>query len=87
LDDALEKIIINIDGDIHFDNVSFHYPARKDVLILQNLILVARAGKTTALVGSSGCGKSFRKLPPWVILSCSGTFRQEHLYLAATSLL
>ena len=51
---------MNIDGDIHFDDVSFHYPARKDSLILRNLTMVARGGKTTALVGSSGCGEYFR---------------------------
>ncbi|CAF1243777.1 unnamed protein product, partial [Rotaria sordida] len=49
---------ININGDVKFDNVNFAYPARSDVLALQNLTLTARAGETTALVGSSGSGKS-----------------------------
>ncbi|CAF4004070.1 unnamed protein product [Rotaria sordida] len=49
---------ININGDIQFDNVNFAYPARSDVLVLRNLTLTARAGETTALVGSSGSGKS-----------------------------
>ncbi|CAF4842443.1 unnamed protein product [Rotaria sp. Silwood1] len=48
----------NITGDIEFDNVNFMYPSRKDVPVLHNLSLIARAGQTTALVGSSGCGKS-----------------------------
>ena len=43
--------------DIHFDDVSFGYPARQDTSILHNLTLVARAGETTALVGASGCGE------------------------------
>ncbi|CAF4739396.1 unnamed protein product [Rotaria sp. Silwood1] len=50
--------VININGDIQFDNVNFAYPARSDVLVLRNLTLTARAGETTALVGSNGSGKS-----------------------------
>ncbi|CAF1395907.1 unnamed protein product [Rotaria sp. Silwood1] len=50
--------IHNITGDIEFDNVNFIYPSRKEVSVLHNLSLIARAGQTTALVGSSGCGKS-----------------------------
>ncbi|CAF4604453.1 unnamed protein product, partial [Rotaria socialis] len=45
----------NINGDIEFHNVNFHYPSRKDAPVLCNLSVVARAGQTTALVGSSGC--------------------------------
>ncbi|CAF3579610.1 unnamed protein product [Rotaria sp. Silwood1] len=48
----------NINGDIQFDNVNFMYPSRKGAPVLRNLSLIARAGQTTALVGSSGCGKS-----------------------------
>ncbi|CAF4920595.1 unnamed protein product, partial [Rotaria sp. Silwood1] len=48
----------NINGDIEFNKVNFIYPSRKDVPILRNLSLIARAGQTTALVGPSGCGKS-----------------------------
>lgn len=47
-----------IRGDIKFESVSFHYPARKDVTVLKNLNLKIKAGHTTAIVGSSGCGKS-----------------------------
>ncbi|CAF4715261.1 unnamed protein product [Rotaria sp. Silwood1] len=49
---------IDINGDIKFNEVNFTYPVRQDVQILKNLSLVARAGETTALVGSSGSGKS-----------------------------
>ncbi|CAF3763873.1 unnamed protein product [Rotaria sordida] len=52
------EAIDNINGDIEFDNIIFSYPSRKDVPVLRNLSLIARAGQTTALVGSSGCGKS-----------------------------
>ncbi|CAF4002803.1 unnamed protein product [Rotaria sordida] len=47
-----------MNGDIQFDDIDFAYPARPDVLVLQNLTLMARAGEITALVGSSGAGKS-----------------------------
>ncbi|CAF1151950.1 unnamed protein product [Rotaria sordida] len=52
------KSICNINGDIEFDNVNFNYPSRKEASVLHNLSLIARAGQITALVGSSGCGKS-----------------------------
>ena len=44
-------------GDIELHHINFAYPARKDVPVLENLHLIARAGQTTALVGSSGCGQ------------------------------
>ncbi|CAF1931090.1 unnamed protein product [Rotaria magnacalcarata] len=47
-----------MNGDIQFENVSFAYPTRSDVLALQDLTLTARAGEITALVGSNGSGKS-----------------------------
>ncbi|CAF1468613.1 unnamed protein product, partial [Rotaria sordida] len=50
--------IYNINGDIEFDNVNFTYPSRKELSVLHNLSFIARTGQTTALVGSSGCGKS-----------------------------
>ncbi|CAF4206391.1 unnamed protein product [Rotaria sp. Silwood2] len=48
----------NIDGDVEFDNINFTYPSRKDTSVLCNLSFIARAGQTTALVGSTGSGKS-----------------------------
>ncbi|CAF4037744.1 unnamed protein product, partial [Adineta steineri] len=53
-----ENSISDINGDIEFDNVSFSYPSRENTTALNNLKLIARANQTTALVGSSGCGKS-----------------------------
>lgn len=53
----LDEKPIDINDDIKFDNVSFVYPSRKDVSVLNNLNLTVRAGQTTALVGTSGCGK------------------------------
>ncbi|KAG6598933.1 ABC transporter B family member 11, partial [Cucurbita argyrosperma subsp. sororia] len=48
----------NLKGEIEFRHVSFKYPSRPDVQILRDLSLTIRSGKTVALVGESGCGKS-----------------------------
>jgi len=45
-------------GRIEMRGVSFRYPSRPDLTILDNFSGVFEAGKTTALVGPSGCGKS-----------------------------
>ncbi|NXS36520.1 ABCBB protein, partial [Pomatostomus ruficeps] len=45
-------------GEIEFHNVTFYYPSRPDVKILDNLNMVIKAGETTAFVGASGAGKS-----------------------------
>merc|ERR1719483_1975780 len=47
-----------LEGFIKFDNIFFNYPARKDVNILKGFSIDIPIGKTVALVGSSGCGKS-----------------------------
>ncbi|CAF4302925.1 unnamed protein product, partial [Rotaria sp. Silwood2] len=57
-DSVICKEAIDMNGDIQFDNINFVYPARPDVLVLRNLTLTARAGETTALVGTNGSGKS-----------------------------
>ncbi len=46
----------DIHGDIEFDDVSFSYEESKEVL--HNISFTAPAGSVTALVGSSGSGKS-----------------------------
>uniref|UniRef100_A0A3B4GMP2 Bile salt export pump n=1 Tax=Pundamilia nyererei TaxID=303518 RepID=A0A3B4GMP2_9CICH len=47
-----------VKGDIEFHNVTFHYPSRPEVKILDQLNVVVKSGETTAFVGSSGAGKS-----------------------------
>ncbi|KAM9724519.1 ATP-dependent translocase ABCB1 [Menidia menidia] len=47
-----------IKGDIEFRNIHFSYPSRPEVNIMDNMCLKVTSGQTTALVGSSGCGKS-----------------------------
>ena len=44
-------------GEVAFEHVSFHYPgAEEDVL--HDISFTAEPGKTTAFIGSTGCGKS-----------------------------
>ncbi|EEQ35850.1 multidrug resistance protein [Microsporum canis CBS 113480] len=45
-------------GELVFKDVTFAYPTRPGVTILDRLSLVFPTGKVTALVGPSGCGKS-----------------------------
>lgn len=46
------------EGRVEAEDVHFSYPTRPDVPVLQGLSLDIPAGKTTALVGASGSGKS-----------------------------
>lgn len=45
-------------GSFQFENVSFFYPSRPEVSVLDNLSISVPAGKHTAIVGLSGSGKS-----------------------------
>ena len=45
-------------GDIMFENVSFAYPSRPEVPVLENLSMTVKQGQMVALVGPSGAGKS-----------------------------
>lgn len=45
-------------GDIEFKNVTFAYPTRPDAVVLKDFNLKIPAGKTIAIVGTSGNGKS-----------------------------
>ena len=48
----------SVTGQVELKNVDFSYPSRPEVRILSNFSLNVPAGKTIALVGSSGSGKS-----------------------------
>ncbi|XP_076880833.1 bile salt export pump [Brachyhypopomus gauderio] len=47
-----------VKGDIEFHNVTFNYPSRPEVKILDELNVQVKSGETTAFVGPSGAGKS-----------------------------
>ncbi|XP_039142081.1 putative multidrug resistance protein isoform X2 [Dioscorea cayenensis subsp. rotundata] len=45
-------------GNVDICDVNFAYPTRPDIIIFKNFSLSIEAGKSTALVGQSGSGKS-----------------------------
>ncbi|KAI9817283.1 MAG: GTPase-activating protein [Thelocarpon impressellum] len=47
-----------VQGVVELRHVKHIYPSRPEVTVMQNINLVVPAGKTTALVGASGSGKS-----------------------------
>lgn len=44
-------------GTVSFENVSFRYP-KAEVNALEHITFTAKPGQTTAIIGSTGCGKS-----------------------------
>ncbi|KAL4570475.1 hypothetical protein LXL04_026130 [Taraxacum kok-saghyz] len=50
--------IVRVEGTIELKGVNFSYPSRPDILIFKDFDLKVRAGKSMALVGQSGSGKS-----------------------------
>ncbi|EEE38470.1 ABC transporter, permease/ATP-binding protein [Rhodobacteraceae bacterium KLH11] len=53
-----EVLPMPLRGEIQFDDVTFHYPARPDIVALDNLSLLVKPGETVAFVGPSGAGKT-----------------------------
>jgi len=52
------QIISTLTGEIEFNQVSFSYPTRPEVEVLQEISFHIRPGEKIALVGHSGAGKS-----------------------------
>jgi ATP-binding cassette subfamily B multidrug efflux pump len=52
-----EKFTSNLKGVVEFQNVVFRYPNAEDD-VLKNITFTAKSGQTTALIGSTGSGKS-----------------------------
>lgn len=52
------KCLAEVSGNIEFKDVTFSYPSRPDVVIFRDFSIFFPAGKTVAVVGGSGSGKS-----------------------------
>ncbi|KAF2316256.1 hypothetical protein GH714_041597 [Hevea brasiliensis] len=52
------KCLPGVNGNIEFKDVTFSYPSRPDVMIFRDFSIFFPAGKTVAVVGGSGSGKS-----------------------------
>lgn len=52
------KKLEKVEGHIRLEHVKMIYPSRPDVTVMNDVSLDIPAGKTTALVGASGSGKS-----------------------------
>ncbi|CAH1437664.1 unnamed protein product [Lactuca virosa] len=52
------EILQQVSGEVEFKNVKFAYPSRPESMIFKDFNLKVPAGKTVALVGGSGSGKS-----------------------------
>ena len=50
-------VLEHVTGDVEFKNVSFAYPGA-DGSVLEDISFKAEAGKTTAIIGATGCGKT-----------------------------
>ncbi|KAI4154308.1 MAG: hypothetical protein L6R39_001412 [Caloplaca ligustica] len=48
----------HVKGTVELRNIKHIYPSRAEVVVMEDVNLVVPAGKTTALVGASGSGKS-----------------------------
>ncbi len=58
LQNQIRQSLPQIQGHIHFDNVTFRYHPESDVNILENLSFEVKPGQMVALVGRSGSGKT-----------------------------
>lgn len=56
-DSVTAKALLKTKGIIRFENVSFSYPGAENC-VLSNINFTAQPGKTTAIIGSTGSGKS-----------------------------
>ncbi|KAI3799160.1 hypothetical protein L1987_34450 [Smallanthus sonchifolius] len=52
------EIVQEVSGRVEFKNVKFAYPSRPESLVFKDFNLKVPAGRTVALVGGSGSGKS-----------------------------
>ena len=57
MNDKGEKLD-HVEGTVELKNIRMIYPSRTEVVVMEDVNLKVPAGKTTALVGASGSGKS-----------------------------
>lgn len=57
-EDMEGTVLDNVSSEVQYNHVKFAYPSRPESIVLNNFCLTIPAGKTVALVGSSGSGKS-----------------------------
>lgn len=56
---CIEKFNFQLsDASVNYKRVTFEYPTRPGTKVLNELDLDVTSGKTIALIGASGCGKS-----------------------------
>lgn len=56
-EEVKDEALCDVEGEITFEHVNFRYPgAGEDAL--HDLNFTAKSGQTTAIIGSTGCGKS-----------------------------
>ncbi|KAF7813877.1 putative ABC transporter B family member 8 [Senna tora] len=57
-EDTRGQTLEYMSGNLEFEHVQFTYPSRPDSMVLKDFNLQVESGKTVALVGASGSGKS-----------------------------
>lgn len=81
------QVIDRVQGQIDFNNVTFHYP-NKEVAALSNITFSVKPGQTCALVGRSGSGKStISSLLTRFYDNQSGEIRVDDIVLSDLSLI
>lgn len=81
------QVIDRVQGQIDFNNVTFHYP-NKEVAALSNITFSVKPGQTCALVGRSGSGKStISSLLTRFYDNQSGEIRVDDILLSDLSLI
>jgi ABC-type multidrug transport system fused ATPase/permease subunit len=94
---GLKGVAVPMNRELVLENINFAYPARHDVRILDGINLRIPAGQMTAIVGSSGSGKStiVALIQRWYDLSstdpvgsylCNGSIKIGDISLGSTDL-
>lgn len=80
------KTMVSHNGTLKFDHVNFKYPNANENA-LQDINFVAKPGETTAIIGSTGCGKStLVNLIPRLYDATKGTITLDGIDITQLSL-